>query len=792
MPLLERTQMQTRLRNRLVVLATALVLLLGVVAGISLHSPVAKAASATIGVDAASNLGALQAQMSTNYMWNTIPDSSGNQAKLDALAPPLLRIHAGDDGTTPPTAPDQVRGSWDFTNLDAMVNQVRHYGGRPMLNIKFAPRWQWSCSNPGTGQTGQVVDQTYVAFGQYMARLVAYYNTGTMTDENGVVHNNPAGTANRIDDWEIWNEPDGAWETPCVPPASLDPQGESLTPDQYVTMWNASAGRMRAVDSTIKLIGPVTANPLTSHTPDYVPDLLTNGTIHPDAISFHGYGGWQNSESDYELLRGGSNSEGLDGIVADIATIRSYDTIGAPIWFTEGNVNADWGLDPHSRPTNAYGVAYGASAFAQMGNAGIGLMNWFNFIDSAQYGDISDQNGATRLPYWRDMVLHQFPVGSTLLSVTNTLSPGVSTLAIKKANGDVVVLLANRQPDNTTIVGGAGLGGTMTVNLSNFTPASVTLQQIDSTSSAASAPAVQVIPVSGTQSVVFPGYGMAVLTFSGASGPTPTPTPIPPTPTPTPPPAGNDFSIAAAPTTLSIAQGNAGTSTISTAVTSGSAATVGLAATVSPTGPTAALVPTSVTAGGTSTLTVSVGAAVPVGTYTVTVTGTEGTAVHSATVTVTVTTAAPPGAIVNGDFETGDFTGWTFTGTGQHSITSTDKHGGLYGGLLGVYNNTSNGASNLVQTFTVPTGKATLSMWYSSHNPQVNGTAWDYTRATLKDNTAGTAAIQLFKVAPVASTWTQKTTPVFAGHSYTLTLINYSSNSNTDVFWSVFDDVTLS
>ena len=127
---------------------------------------------------------------------------------------------------------------------------------------------------------------------------------------------------------------------------------------------------------------------------------------------------------------------------------------------------------------------------------------------------------------------------------------------------------------------------------------------------------------------------------------------------------GNDFGISANPSSLSIAQGSNGSSTISTSVTSGSAATVSLTASVSPAGPTASLSPTSVTAGGSSTLTVSVGSTVASGTYTVTVTGTEGTAVHSTTVSVTVGSGGGGGnKITNGGYESGS-TGWTESSTG--------------------------------------------------------------------------------------------------------------------------------
>jgi hypothetical protein len=98
----------------------------------------------------------------------------------------------------------------------------------------------------------------------------------------------------------------------------------------------------------------------------------------------------------------------------------------------------------------------------------------------------------------------------------------------------------------------------------------------------------------------------------------------------------NDFSISANPPTLSLAQNATGTSTISTAVTSGRRQTVSLSVSAAPTGATASLSPTSVTAGGSSTLTVNAGTATP-GTYTLTVTGIEGSVTHTAAVTLTVT-----------------------------------------------------------------------------------------------------------------------------------------------------------
>src|SRR5207245_2403815 len=96
----------------------------------------------------------------------------------------------------------------------------------------------------------------------------------------------------------------------------------------------------------------------------------------------------------------------------------------------------------------------------------------------------------------------------------------------------------------------------------------------------------------------------------------------------TAPPPPNDFSISANPTSLSLVQGQSGTSTISTALTSGSAETINLTVSGTPGGASAGLNPTSVTTGGGSTLTVGAGTATP-GTYTLTVTATATSATHS-------------------------------------------------------------------------------------------------------------------------------------------------------------------
>jgi hypothetical protein len=115
--------------------------------------------------------------------------------------------------------------------------------------------------------------------------------------------------------------------------------------------------------------------------------------------------------------------------------------------------------------------------------------------------------------------------------------------------------------------------------------------------------------------------------------------------------ASKNFSLSAAPSTLSIVQGSNGTSTITVNPISGFTGSVSLAVTSTlPTGVTAAFNPTSTTSTSVLTLTAS-GTATVGGPVAVTVTGTSGTLSHTTTINLTVTPSqnftlsAAPGAV---------------------------------------------------------------------------------------------------------------------------------------------------
>jgi Abnormal spindle-like microcephaly-assoc'd, ASPM-SPD-2-Hydin len=101
-----------------------------------------------------------------------------------------------------------------------------------------------------------------------------------------------------------------------------------------------------------------------------------------------------------------------------------------------------------------------------------------------------------------------------------------------------------------------------------------------------------------------------------------------------------DFSLTANPTSLSIAQGSSGTSTITVVPVNGFNGSVNLTASGLPSGVTAQFAPNPTTS--TSTLTLTASGSATQGTSTVTITGTSGALTHTTTIQLTITAGHSP------------------------------------------------------------------------------------------------------------------------------------------------------
>ena len=246
---------------------------------------------------------------------------------------------------------------------------------------------------------------------------------------------------------------------------------------------------------------------------------------------------------------------------------------------------------------------------------------------------------------------------------------------------------------------------------------------------------------------------------------------------------GNDFTMSVDPPSATASVGGSATTTVRTSVVLGSAETVTLSASGLPPGATAAFSPPSVTAGGSSTMTVSTSASTPVDTFGLTVTGTARSATHAVPFALSVVPSS--GVVVNGTFEAG-LSGWT--STGSTAAVSDPVHTGRGAARIGAVTPTRD--STLAQTFTAPGGQNQLSLWYLTECPDT--IMFDWFTITLRDNTTGTTTTLLARTCTILNSYVKLTTGLTAGHSYTLTLTNHDDNATGDATRTFVDDVVVS
>ena len=135
------------------------------------------------------------------------------------------------------------------------------------------------------------------------------------------------------------------------------------------------------------------------------------------------------------------------------------------------------------------------------------------------------------------------------------------------------------------------------------------------------------------------------------------------------------FSISASPGSLSVLQGNNGSSTITTVVGGGFNSAIALSASGQPSGVTVTLTPSSIAApgSGASTLAIAVGSTVATGTYSITVTAIGGGITHTTAVSLTVT-APGSGSLAVAVSPT---SGYLSRGQSGYAVVTTTGSGGF-------------------------------------------------------------------------------------------------------------------
>src|SRR4029077_18297508 len=142
-----------------------------------------------------------------------------------------------------------------------------------------------------------------------------------------------------------------------------------------------------------------------------------------------------------------------------------------------------------------------------------------------------------------------------------------------------------------------------------------------------------------------------------------------------PPPP--DFSVAATPASQSVTPGGNTTYTVTVGSLNGFGGVVTLSLSGQPTGATPVFSPAALTGSGTSTLTVSTTTATAAGTYSLTITGTSGSVTHTASVSLTGSQTATLKINSGGGGDGGWFADEDFSGGNTSSTTATINTSGV-------------------------------------------------------------------------------------------------------------------
>ena len=230
--------------------------------------------------------------------------------------------------------------------------------------------------------------------------------------------------------------------------------------------------------------------------------------------------------------------------------------------------------------------------------------------------------------------------------------------------------------------------------------------------------------------------------------------------------AAADFSLSASPASRSVTAGSGTSYTATVGALNGFSGTVALGVSGLPSGATGSFSPGSISASGSSTLSISTAAATPPGTYQLTISGTSGSLSHSTTVSLTVGAAADfslSASPASRSVTAGSGTSYTATVGALNGFSGTVALGvsGLPSGATGSFSPGSISASGS-STLSISTAAATPPGTYQL---TISGTSGSLSHSTTVSLTVGAAADFSLSASPASRSVTAG-----SGTSYTATV----------------------
>jgi uncharacterized protein (TIGR03437 family) len=455
--------------------------------------------------------GRLRSFMSTSFQpaeWDSgfFQQNPNATMPLWKLAPQHIRIQPVSQGI-PQTASDQ----WDFSQLDAIVIPVLEVADHsPEFQVAVAPSFM-------NDAQGHLMRSHYQDFANFAANLVRYYNQGGF-DAGGKHYQSPV--PYHITWWGIFNEPNG----------------NGLSADDYVDLYNLVVPAMQAADPDIKFVA-VELSDYGDEPQKMMPTFVQRVTAHVDVVATHYYGSCNQADPDQSVFDSIAYfTEHVQYIYSQLRTRPALANV--PVWVTENNVNADYDqgngisacngtpFTTDQRGTSAFFAAWRPLVFSQLAQVGSeSLYHWDHDAD-AQYGEVDYNTGNLYRSYWVDYYLAHFfpsPPGADILHTSNTNSGALEALAVRNDDGSMVVMLVNHKVASANDNNGPGVPTAVALDVSALGAfSSVTQVTIDATTDPTRGPTPAAANFVPQMQVTLNGYSVSFLRFNVAEQQFPT------------------------------------------------------------------------------------------------------------------------------------------------------------------------------------------------------------------------------------------------------------------------------
>jgi subtilase family serine protease len=510
----------------------------------------------------------------------------------------------------------------DLTDLNTYYKNVGQTNSVP-ITLKSTDGTSTSCVYPSCDDTEQTIDMTQaLGMAPGLSSLVMYVGSSDSAIFNAMATASPL-NAQLSSSW-TWSPADPSTDNPYF--EEFAAQGQNLFQAAGDSgHWTSSSEIYPADDVYVTSVGGT--------------DLETSGAAGPwssETVWVDGGGGI--SPDHYAIPSWQTTAAGSCSSCSK--TYRNGPDVSANANFTfyvcadqEACTANEYGGTSFATPMWAGYLALVNEQSVTNGNKTLGFINpsLYSIGEGSSYGsdfhDItSGSNGYSATTGYDLASGWGSPNGSGLI---NSLAGTSSTSGFSLSASPASVSIAQGSSGNSTITSTVTGGFDSSIALTaSGQPSGVTVAFNPTSITGAGTSTMTMTVASSTATGTYP------ITVTGTSGSTVETTTVTLTVTGTSP----NFTVAASPSTISVARGSSGTSTITTAVSGGFDSSIALSASGQGGSQTVSFSPSSIAApgSGTSTMTVRVGRNSRTGSHTITITATGGGVTHTTTVTLDV------------------------------------------------------------------------------------------------------------------------------------------------------------